>query len=36
MTEEVRAAAAVLSVVLHDHIIIGNERWLSFRQQGLL
>jgi DNA repair protein RadC len=36
MTEEVRAAASALSLVLHDHIIIGNGRWLSFRQQGLL
>lgn len=36
MTAEVKAAAAALSVVLHDHIIIGNGRWLSFRQQGLL
>ena len=36
MTEEVKAAASVLSVTLHDHIIIGNGRWLSFRQQGLL
>ncbi len=36
MTEEVKAAAATLSVVLHDHIIVGNGRWLSFRQQGLL
>ncbi|MEO8715156.1 MAG: JAB domain-containing protein, partial [Acetobacteraceae bacterium] len=32
----VKNAAAVLSVVLHDHIIVGNGRWLSFRQQGLL
>ena len=36
MTEQVRAAAATLSVVLHDHIIIGNGRWLSFRKEGLL
>ncbi len=36
MTAEVKAAAAVLSVALHDHIIIGNGRWLSFRQHGLL
>ena len=36
MTQEVKAAASVLSVLLHDHIIIGNGRWLSFRQQGLL
>ncbi|HEY5301733.1 MAG TPA: DNA repair protein RadC [Acetobacteraceae bacterium] len=36
MTAEVKNAAAVLSVVLHDHIIVGNGRWLSFRQEGLL
>ncbi len=36
MTEEVKEAAAVLGVVLHDHVIIGNGKWLSFRKQGLL
>jgi len=36
MTREVKAAASILSVLLHDHIIIGNGRWLSFRQEGLL
>ncbi len=36
MTAEVKAAAAALSVVLHDHIIVGNGRWLSFRHEGLL
>ncbi len=36
MTAEVRKAAAVLNIVLHDHIVVGNGRWLSFRQQGLL
>lgn len=36
MTEEVRDAAAVLGVVLHDHVIIGNGRWLSFRREGLI
>jgi DNA repair protein RadC len=36
MTREVREAAASLSIVVHDHIIVGNGRWLSFRQQGLL
>ncbi len=36
MTDEVKTAAAALSVSLHDHIIVGNGRWLSFRQQGLL
>ena len=36
MTREIKAAAAVLGVVLHDHVIVGNGRWLSFRQEGLL
>jgi DNA repair protein RadC len=36
MTKLVQQAAEVLSIVLHDHVIVGNGRWLSFRQQGLL
>jgi len=36
MTREVKTAAAALSIVLHDHVIIGNGRWLSFRREGLL
>ncbi|MGI4977146.1 MAG: JAB domain-containing protein, partial [Janthinobacterium lividum] len=36
MTKQVQAAAEVLSIVLHDHVIVGNGRWLSFRQEGLL
>jgi DNA repair protein RadC len=36
MTAEIKAAGAVLSVVVHDHIIIGNGRHLSFRREGLL
>jgi DNA repair protein RadC len=36
MTREVRQAAGVLNIVLHDHIIVGNGRWLSFRREGLL
>jgi DNA repair protein RadC len=36
MTREVRDAAGVLNIVLHDHVIIGNGRWLSFRREGLL
>jgi DNA repair protein RadC len=36
MTREVRQAAGVLNIVLHDHIIVGNGRWLSLRQKGLL
>jgi DNA repair protein RadC len=36
MTREVQQAAAALGIALHDHIVIGGERWLSFRTQGLL
>jgi DNA repair protein RadC len=36
MTQEVKAAATALSIVLHDHVIVGNGRWLSFRREGLL
>ncbi len=36
MTREVKAALAMLSVAVHDHIIVGNGNWLSFRQEGLL
>ena len=36
MTREVRDAAATLGVVLHDHVIVGNGTWTSFRSEGLL
>jgi DNA repair protein RadC len=36
MTREIKLAAQTLSVVLHDHVIVGNGRWLSFRKEGLL
>jgi len=36
VTQEIKAAAEALSIVLHDHVIVGNGRWLSFRKQGLL
>ena len=36
MTQEVKRAATALSITLHDHVIIGNGKWLSFRQEGLL
>lgn len=36
MTNEIIQAARALSIVVHDHIIVGNGRWLSFRQEGLL
>jgi DNA repair protein RadC len=36
MTAEVGRALATIGVVLHDHVIVGNGRWVSFRAEGLL
>jgi DNA repair protein RadC len=36
MTKEIKKAATALSIVLHDHVIVGNGQWLSFRKTGLL
>jgi DNA repair protein RadC len=36
MTREVKSAASALTRVLHDHVIVGNGTWLSFRREGLL
>jgi DNA repair protein RadC len=36
MTAEIRQGAATLGIVVHDHLIIGNGRHLSFRREGLL
>ncbi|MGH7120045.1 MAG: RadC family protein [Acetobacteraceae bacterium] len=36
MTKEVAAALSTISVVLHDHIIVGNGCWTSLRREGLL
>ena len=36
MTARIQAAAEALGVTLHDHLIIGRERELSFRSEGYL
>ena len=36
MTERIRQGADALSLVLHDHLIIGQSREFSFRSEGLL
>jgi DNA repair protein RadC len=36
MTHQVRDAAQVLGITLHDHLIIGKSRELSFRSNGYL
>ncbi|WP_048862979.1 RadC family protein [Acidisphaera rubrifaciens] len=35
-TLEVRDAAELLGIVLHDHIIVGNGRWTSLREEGVI
>ena len=35
-TREIAEAGRVVSVTLHDHVIVGNGSWLSMRQEGLL
>ena len=36
MTEQIRLAAEALGITLHDHLVIGRSRELSFRAEGLL
>jgi DNA repair protein RadC len=36
MTQQIKAAVGALSIVLHDHVIVGRGRWLSFHREGLL
>ena len=36
MTRQISEAAEALSIVVRDHYIIGNGRWFSFREGGLL
>jgi DNA repair protein RadC len=36
MTKEIQRAAQALAIVLHDHIIIGNGEWFSFRKMRYL
>lgn len=36
MTQQIQAACTALGLTLHDHLIIGKSRELSFRTEGLL
>lgn len=36
MTHQIKDAAEVLGIILHDHLIIGKSRELSFRSEGYL
>lgn len=34
LNKDIRAAAGALGIVLHDHLIIGNGRWISLSDSG--
>jgi DNA repair protein RadC len=36
MTREIKTAAEALGIALHDHVIVGNGSWFSFRRENLL
>jgi len=36
VTRQIVEAASALSITVHDHVIVGNGIWLSFRREGLL
>ena len=36
MTRQIVEAARMSSIVVYDHVIVGNGTWLSFREKGLL
>ena len=36
VTQEIKKAAAVLGLTLHDHVIIGRNRHASLRDLGLI
>ena len=36
MTEQIRQASEALGITLHDHLVIGKSRELSFRSEGLI
>jgi len=36
VTQAIRQACGIMEIKFHDHIIIGNGRWFSFRATGML
>jgi DNA repair protein RadC len=36
VTREIKAAANMLQIALHDHVIVGNGRCFSLRSNGLM
>jgi len=36
MTRQIVEAARALSITVHDHVVVGNGQWRSFRRDGLM
>jgi DNA repair protein RadC len=36
MTRQIVEAARALSITVHDHVVVGNGAWRSFRRDGLM
>ena len=36
LTKTIQETAKILDIIVHDHIIIGENRFFSFREEGLI
>jgi DNA repair protein RadC len=36
LTTDIARATAMMGITMHDHIIVGRGKWLSFRAENLL
>jgi DNA repair protein RadC len=36
LTKTIQETAKTLDIIVHDHVIIGENRFFSFREEGLM
>jgi DNA repair protein RadC len=36
LTRSLKETARVLEILIHDHIIVGENRYYSFREEGIM
>ncbi|MGZ3607528.1 MAG: JAB domain-containing protein, partial [Syntrophales bacterium] len=36
LTKTIQETARILDIIVHDHVIIGENRFFSFREEGLI
>jgi len=36
LTKTIQDTAKILDIIVHDHVIIGENRFFSFREEGLM